>query len=146
MDHCLGAFRRQVDRVATRLRESGHQPEPDQIAAGPSLDNWRFLLIRCLEATIWKALIDLDNGGMPHSPGRSRARFGANVDLIRCVRNRASHQEPLISVNDDADVQRLCNNLAAIDQVAGAIDPRAAAWIATSSRIPALLALRPRAS
>lgn len=67
---------------------------PDQIVASLSLDNWRFLLTPRLEATVWKALTDLRNGGMPHYPGRSRRDFEENVELIRNVRNRASHQEP----------------------------------------------------
>lgn len=140
----LGAFRRNVDKVVTRIREAGHEPEPDQIVAGLSLDNWRFLLIPRLEATIWKSLISLDNGGMPHYPGRSRQRFEGNVETIRFVRNRASHQEPLISASDnEGDIQRLCGYLEAIDMVASSIDPRAAAWIAANSRIPSVLAQRP---
>lgn len=140
----LGAFRRNVDKVVTRIREAGHEPEPDQIVAGLSLDNWRFLLIPRLEATIWKALINLVNGGMPHYPGRSRQRFEENVETIRFVRNRASHQEPLISVsNSESDIQRLCGYLAAIDMVASSIAPKAAAWIASNSRIPSVLAQHP---
>lgn len=136
----LGSFRRNVDKVVTRIRETGYEPEPDQIVAGMSLDNWRFLLIPRLEATIWKALIKRDNGGMPHYPGRSRANFETNVELIRFVRNRASHQEPLISAaGGQADIQRLCGYLAAIDMVASSINPKAAAWIAANSRIPSVL-------
>lgn len=139
----LGAFRRNVEKVAARITEVGHEPEPDQIVAGMSLDNWRFLLIPRLEATIWKALIDPKNGGMPHYSGRSRKYFEENVEIIRYVRNRASHQEPLISASDnESDTEKMRSYLAAIDMVASNIDPKAAAWIATNSRIPSILAQR----
>ncbi len=141
----LGSFRRNVNKVVARIEAAGHEPEPDQIVAGLSLDNWRFLLIPRLEATIWKALISLENGGMPHYPGRSRADFEANVELVRIVRNRASHQEPLVSATGDSgDIERLQSYMAAIDMVASSIDPRAAAWIAMNSRIPSVLAEQQR--
>nr|WP_227658933.1 MULTISPECIES: SNF2-related protein [unclassified Corynebacterium] len=96
------------------------------------------------EATIWKALTRLDNGGMPNYPGRSRANFEANVELVRYVRNRASHQEPLIGAEGGmGDMQRLRDYLAAIGMVASSIDPKAAAWIATNSRIPMVLTEQP---
>ena len=106
----LGGFPRNVDRAEKRLRRARLDATPDQIVASLSLDNWRFLLTPRLEATVWKALTDLRNGGMPHYPGRSRRDFEENVELIRHVRNRASHQEPLISAHPDqqAEIRRLC--------------------------------------
>lgn len=51
----LGGFRVNARRTIERLERSGHTPYEDQIVAGLSLDNWRFLLTPRLEATIWKA-------------------------------------------------------------------------------------------
>ncbi|WP_216666328.1 hypothetical protein [Actinomyces faecalis] len=121
----LGGFPRNVTKAEARLRRAGLDATPDQIVASLSLDNWRFLLIPRLEATVWKALTDLRNGGMPHYPGRSRSSFEENVELIRHVRNRASHQEPLISANPDqqAQVRRLASYVTAIDTVAATSTP-----------------------
>lgn len=82
---------------------------------------------------------------MPYYPGRSRADFETNVELIRCVRNRASHQEPLINAELDqqAEVRRLASYVTAIDTVARNINPDAADWIAAHSRVLDVIAQRP---
>lgn len=141
----LGGFPRNVARAEARLRRAGLDATPDQIVASLSLDNWRFLLTPRREATVWKALTDLRNGGMPHYPGRSRRDFEENVELIRHVRNRASHQEPLISAHPDqqAEIRRLAHYVTAIDTVARNINPDAAEWIATHSRVLDAIAQRP---
>lgn len=82
---------------------------------------------------------------MPHYPGRSRRDFEESVELIRHVRNRASHQEPLISAHPDrqAEIRRLAHYVTAIDTVARSINPDAAEWIATHSRVLDAIAQRP---
>ena len=141
----IGSFRNNVDKAKKRLQRAKLKATPDQIVASLSLDNWRFLLTQRLEATVWKALTDLRNGGMPYYPGRSRADFETNVELIRCVRNRASHQEPLINADLDqqAEVRRLASYVTAIDTVARNITPDAADWIAAHSRVLDVIAQRP---
>ncbi|MCP9431370.1 hypothetical protein NNA72_12010, partial [Cutibacterium acnes] len=61
-------------------------------------------------ATVWKALTDLRNGGMPHYPGRSRRDFEENVELIRHVRNRASHRGACPTPRVDHIVQRVVSD------------------------------------
>ncbi|MCT1685618.1 hypothetical protein [Pseudoglutamicibacter cumminsii] len=141
----IRGFRNNVRKAKNRLKQAGLEATPDQIVPSLSLDNWRFLLTQRLEATVWKSLTDLRNGGMPHYPGRSRSDFEANVELIRKVRNRASHQEPLVNVDLDqqADTRNLVTYITAIDTVARNISPAAADWIAAYSRVVDVITQRP---
>lgn len=141
----IGGFQGNVAKAERRLERARLEATPDQIVASLSLDSWRFLLVPRLEATVWKALIEPSNGGMPHYPGRSRRDFETNVELIRSVRNRASHQEPLISAIPDqqAENRRLASYVTAIDTVARNINPEAADWIAAHSRVLDVMAENP---
>lgn len=141
----LGGFQGNVAKAERRLERVRLEATPDQIVASLTFDSWRFLLVPRLEATVWKALTEPSNGGMPHYPGRSRHDFETNVELIRRVRNRASHQEPLISAIPDqrAEYRRLASYVTAIDTVARNINPEAANWIAAHSRVLDVIAESP---
>lgn len=64
-----------------------------------SLGSWCFLLSSRLEQTVWRALRDPANGGMPNYPSRKRAVFENHVKTMRDLRNRLSHQEHLVLDN-----------------------------------------------
>ncbi|WP_152973558.1 ASCH domain-containing protein [Bifidobacterium aesculapii] len=136
-------FRKAVERVKRRVRHAGHSITPDRVVAGLSLDSWRFLLVRKLEPTVWKALRDRANGGMPYYKSRRRREFEAHVVQLLDMRNRCSHQEPLIQSDADAERQYLDAQWQNLLWVVRAIDPQAADWIHSRSRVPALRGLRP---
>ncbi|MDO5746675.1 MAG: Abi family protein [Actinomycetaceae bacterium] len=143
--HFNGPFQNSVAKVERRLKKRGRVATPDQVIAELSFDNWRFLLTPRHEVTIWKALVNLDNGGMPHYRSRNRADFESDVELIRELRNRASHQEPLIleAAPTTAETKRLDAYAAALKNTAARIDPDAAQWIIANSRVKAIRKLRP---
>lgn len=145
-NYLLAGFPGNVVKAESRLRRAGLDATPEQIVASLSLDTWRFLLTPCLEATVWKALTAMCNGDAPHYPGRSRRDFEQNVELIRHLHNRASHQEPLISASADQHVEipgPACY-VTADDTVARNITPDAADWIAARSRVLDVIAQCPR--
>ncbi|QRV02647.1 hypothetical protein JTE88_02590 [Arcanobacterium phocisimile] len=109
-----------------------------------SFDNWRFLLTPRHEVTIWKALVNLNNGGMRHYRSRNRADFESDVELIRELRNRASHQEPLIfeAAPTTAETKRLDAYATALENIAMRINPDAARWIIANSCVEAIRKLR----
>lgn len=143
--HFNGPFQSSVAKVKRKLKNRGRLATPDQVIAELSFDNWRFLLTPRHEVTIWKALIDLDNGGMPHYSSRDRVVFENDVECIRQLRNRASHQEPLIieAKQTETENKQLDAYVDAIAKTAERIDPRAAAWIMANSRVATIRKLRP---
>lgn len=143
--HFNKLFKRSVSKVEKNLKKRGRAATPDQVIAELSFDNWRFLLIPRHEVTIWKALINPANGGMPHYPGRKRAAFEEDIELIRQLRNRASHQEPLImeATLIDDETEQLDKYAAAILNTAKRLDPEAADWIIAHSRVDSIRKQRP---
>lgn len=144
--HFNGPFTASVRKARHRLSDNGNlDPSADSIVAELSFDNWRFLLAQRHEVTIWRVLIDPKNGGMPYYPGRRRAIFEADVETVRHLRNRASHQEPFIELPQLTDLERsrISHYRQALVRTAARIDPEAAAWISTHSRVAGLLLERP---
>ena len=82
---------------------------------------------------------------MPHYSERNRAAFESDVELIRQLRNRASHQEPLIinAVPTTAETKQLDRYATALRNTAMRIDPDAAQWIIANSRVEDIRKLRP---
>lgn len=136
-------FRKAVDRVKKRIHCAGHDVTPDRVIAGLSLDSWRFLLVRKLEPTVWKALRDQTNGGMPHYKSRRRREFEAHVIRLLDMRNRCSHQEPLIQQNPVDERDYLDAQWENLLWLADVIDPKAGDWIRGRSRVPELRKIRP---
>lgn len=143
--HFNRPFQASIAKVERQLAKRGRAVTSDQIIAELSFDNWRFLLTQRHEVTIWKALTDLNNGGMPNYPGRNRAIFESDVELIRQLRNRASHQEPLIieAALTGTESQQLDAYAMALKNTATRINPDAAQWITINSRVDAIRQLRP---
>ncbi|WP_223847850.1 ASCH domain-containing protein [Bifidobacterium reuteri] len=136
-------FCKAVERVKRRIRYAGHSITPDRVIAGLSLDSWRFLLVRKLEPTVWKALRDRANGGMPYYKSRRRKEFETHIVQLLDMRNRCSHQEPLIRPDADTEREYLDFQWENLLWVARVIDPKAADWIRSQSRVPTLRKLRP---
>lgn len=143
--HFNRPFQNSVTKVERQLEERGRVVTPDRVIAELSFDSWRFLLTPRHEVTIWRALVNLNNGGMPHYRSRNRADFESDVELIRQLRNRASHQEPLIveATPTTAETKQLDRYATALENTAARIDPDAARWIIANSRVEAIRKLRP---
>lgn len=138
------SFRRSVSAAKSRIGFEGKTVTYDQVIAGLSLDVWRFLLVSRLEPTVWRALRDKRNGGMPHYPGTNRADFERNVITVYRMRNRCSHQEHLVQNDPGTENRDLDACFAALDWVARKIDPEAADWIRANSRVAKLRSQRPQ--
>lgn len=136
-------FAAAVDKSKTRLRHEGRLPDYDHVIGALTFDVWRYLLVKRLEPTVWKAMRDRRNGGMPHYPGASRADFEQRVSAVYALRNRCSHQEHLVMDDLDEESRRLDKHLENIDWIAKRIDPDAAEWISSNSSVPAVRNERP---
>lgn len=137
------SFLRSVEKAKSRLQNEGKGISYDRVIAGLSMDVWRFLFVSRLEPTVWRALRDIANGGMPHHPGTSRADFERNVIKVYTLRNRCSHQEHLVLDDADAEKRALDEYANALDWVARKIDPEAADWIHANSRVADIRTQRP---
>ncbi|OXM99396.1 RNA-binding protein [Bifidobacterium vansinderenii] len=136
-------FENSIDEIERQIRYSGKPVTPGRVIADMSLGSWCFLLSSRLEQTVWRALRDPANGGMPNYPSRRRAMFESHVKTMRDLRNRLSHQEHIV-LGNLADEQRyLDGQCANLGWIARAIDPKAADWIRSQSRVTALRARRP---
>ena len=71
-----------IGKAKLRLSHEGKTASYDRIVAALTFDVWRFMLVRRLEPTVWRALRSRANGGMPFYPGTKRAEFEAHVAEI----------------------------------------------------------------
>lgn len=139
-------FENSIDEIERQIRHAGQPVTPGRVIADMSLGSWCFLLSSRLEQTVWKALRDPMNGGMPNYRLRKRAVFESHVKMMRELRNRLSHQEHIVLDNLADENRYLDEQHSNIDWIARAIDPKAADWIRCQSRVPELRRLRPNRS
>ena len=132
-----------IDKAKARLSHEGRKPSYDRVIAALTFDVWRFMLVRRLEPTVWRALRSRTNGGMPYYPGTKRAEFEIHVAEIYRLRNRCSHQEHLVLENSWDEMAMLDGYSASLRWVAERIDPAAADWIASNSRVDDVRGQRP---
>ena len=137
---------RSVSKAKARIARDGGAVSYDRVIAALSFDFWRFLLVRRLEPTVWRALRDRANGGMPNHPGTSRADFEDHVVVVYNLRNRCSHQEHLVQDSIEEEGYLLDRAVSSIDWVARKIDPEAADWIRGHSTVAEVRMQRPRAN
>ncbi|ODQ95660.1 hypothetical protein BFG51_03340 [Dietzia alimentaria] len=130
--------RRNIQNARGRLVD----PETTgRVVAELSFDFWRFLLVQNHEVTIWRVL---RRQGMPHYPQpQSRQPFEDCVERIYRLRNRIAHHEPLIHPDTTVETRRLDQLSTDLDTLARWIDPGAADWIASVSRVSQVRLLRP---
>jgi hypothetical protein len=104
-----------------------------KVVAELGLGFWRFLLAAQYETTLWAPAL---RRAFPHLPSGRRNAVYAPVERLHALRNRVAHHEPIHAKN-------LAARYAELLAVAGWIDPAAAEWIAETSRVPAIIAVRP---
>lgn len=127
--------KRQAD-IATarmRLRRDRKEETPGKIVAELSFGFWRFLLDRRYQNTLWAQAL---RRAFPYLvPQRRQAVYGPIEHLAR-LRNRIAHHEPIHHLP-------LAQHHDDVLRVAGYMDPALEAWLASISRVPAMLGVRP---
>lgn len=129
--------RRSVRKAVRRAGKTGGVPFPGQVIAELSFDFWRFLLTRAYQSTVWPLV--------QHNlvADSSRITFETDVAAVYALRNRCAHHEPVVKQDAVAEAEYLNNVVEALHRVANSIDPAAAVWIASCSRIEQLRSERP---
>ncbi len=125
---------RTIDEARERATAGWRFPEVHgKVVAELSLGFWRFLLARPSQMTLWSPAL---RHAFPHMTRARREAVYDRVDQLHELRNRVAHHEPIHRAD-------LAARYAELVQVAGWIDPAAAAWIEETSRVPEVLAARP---
>ena len=136
-------FSDSITAIERRICHDGNPVTPGRVVAAMSLGSWCFLQGARLEHSVWKALRDPKNGGMPYYRSRNRAQFERHCRMMLGLRNRLSHQEHIVLDDLTAEKQYLDEQAENLDWIARAIDPKAADWIRRYSRIPQVRSQRP---
>ncbi|RSX53234.1 RNA-binding protein [Bifidobacterium goeldii] len=136
-------FENSVAEIEQQIRHTGKPVTPGRVIVNMSLGSWCFLLSSRLEQTVWKALRNPTNGGMPNYPLRKRLVFENHAKMMRDLRNRLSHQEHIVLDDLAAENRYLDEQYANLDWIARVIDPKAADWIHNQSRVMMVRTERP---
>lgn len=132
---------KQVTDAQEILASKGRPETGGGVVAELSFGFWRFLLSRRHAPNIW---VDLCATGLPHFPyGTDRAAFAKPVERVHKLRNRLAHLEPLVDTDAAVEAQRLDRYDADLNKLARWIDPEAADWIASVSRVANVRRHRP---
>jgi len=126
------------DAILTSARRK-HYPTPDDVVAATGFGFWVGLLgagvprhpVQSYETSLWQPRL---HRAFPDYSG-GRKRLHAELDLIRGVRNRVAHHEPVFR----SDVGNLIDRIA---RVAGYIDPHAEAYIRANERVSTIVAAK----
>ena len=114
------------------MRSKGKAATHGQVLSELSFGFWRFLVSKTYSGRLWPDLAS----AFPHAPNRSRATIETPVRELHVFRNRLAHHQRIYS-------QPLTERRHDLQTLLGYIDPALAAWTATTSRVPAVLARRP---
>lgn len=124
----------QIADARRRARIGRRGPEVHgKIVAELTFGFWRYILASTYQTTLWSPAL---RHAFPHHRTRDRAAVYDPVNHLHLLRNRVAHHEPIHTLDHAALHDELL-------RVAGWIDPAAAAWITTASRIPTVLRTRP---
>lgn len=142
------AIRKAEQRARTRREPT---PPPGRVIAELSFDFWAYLFTKTYASTLWplvrKALIGtptpITDGSKPGVFVPNLNEFRCEVDVVYKLRNRCAHHEPIIRQNRQDENEDFDRAQLAIEKLSTWIDPSAAQWIATNSRLPELRTSRP---
>ena len=123
-----------INQAKARATRSGHTPTPDRVVSELTLGFWRYLLSSTYQTTIWPSASHAFQG----LPSRQRDRSTIEQEVLSLVstRNRLAHQEPVFMLSPhllEDDIILLASH----------INPQAATWIKSISRVSSVLAERP---
>jgi hypothetical protein len=123
-----------IAEARARLYRAGNPETPGRVVAELSFGFWRYLLSARYEQTLWTPAL---RHGFPHLRPQARRRVYEPVERLNRLRNRIAHHEPIHRRDLAADYADLLS-------LAAAVCPITRSWIADTSRVPAVLAGRPR--
>lgn len=140
---------RKAERRASTFR--GQPPPPGRVIAELSFDFWAYLFTNTYSSTLWPrirktlvgTLIPSTNGSKPRVFVPALADFKREVDVVYKLRNRCAHHEPIVKHSRLSENARLDESQQSIERLAAWIDPAAAQWITTNSRVSYLRNNRP---
>lgn len=144
---------KRAGRKADGRSGSGRQPEPlpGRVIAELNFDFWAYLFTNRYAATIWP-LVHKTLVATPASTTRkggngtyvpSLTDFKCEVDVVYKLRNRCAYHEPIIRRNRQQEDACLDSAQEAIRLLTMWLNPDAAHWIASHSRLPHLRSVRP---
>jgi len=123
-----------IAKAKTRAGGSGRQVTPDRVVSELTFGFWRYMLSATYQATVWSQVSHAFQG--LRRSQRNRDSIEHQVLTIADTRNRIAHQEPVFTL----PVARLETDIV---KLAGQIDPRAAAWLRSVSRVSSVLVAKP---
>lgn len=125
--------REQVDAAVATVTRRLHSPTPGDVVAELSFGFWTGLLgsTNRYEQRFWTPGV---RRAFPRYHGRRNDLLG-RVDRVRLLRNRIAHHEPIFDRNSRLDYDTILT-------VAGWLNHDTQRWIATQSRVNAVLAKR----
>jgi len=126
-------LRSQVAVARGRARKGGRPEVHGKVIAELTFGFWRYLLDARHQATLWAPAL---RHAFPHLRPRVRSQVYDRVERLHRLRNRVAHHEPLYGLPLEQAWRELV-------EVCGYVDPTTAAWVWSSSRLPAVLAQRP---
>lgn len=140
---------RKAERRASTSR--GQAPPPGRVIAELSFDFWAYLFTNTYASTLWPLIRKtLVGTPIPSADGSklgvfvpALADFKREVDVVYKLRNRCAHHEPIVKHSRQSENARLDEAQQAIERMAAWIDPAAAQWIITNSRVSDLRNNRP---
>lgn len=124
------AVAEQVDTVRERLRARG-QENRHQIVAGLSFGFWSGLLGTKYEE-LWRQGL---RHAFPYGDGR-RKQVAVAAERVRKFRNRLAHHDSMVRVDVPFELRQIL-------ELAGYIDPAAALWLSSISRVMEVYRERP---
>lgn len=131
-----------IAKVRRTLADNSQVETPGKVVAELGFGFWRFLLDKRYQATLWAPCLQ---HAFPYLSPRRLKMVSTPVASLHWLRNRIAHHEPVhrVSRGDQRSVS-LADGHSAVLQVAGFMDPGIAAWLSVLSRVPTMLASRPR--
>jgi len=123
-----------IAKAKARAAGGGRGLTSDRIVSELTFEFWRYLLSSSYQATVWPRASHAFQG--LRRSQRSRPMIESQVTLIADTRNRIAHQEPVFTLpvaHLEADILKL----------AKMINPQAADWIGSQSRVSGVIAARP---
>ncbi|MCL2652741.1 MAG: hypothetical protein FWD63_03015 [Propionibacteriaceae bacterium] len=123
-----------IVKAKARAGGGGRTVTPDRVVSELTLGFWRYMLSATYQATVWPRASHAFQG--LRRSQRNRANIEHDVLAIAETRNRIAHQEPgftLPQAQLEADIVKL----------AAYIDPQAAQWMHSISRVSQVLAAKP---
>jgi hypothetical protein len=125
--------RRQLRSAQERIRTTkGADATAGHVVAELNFSFWTSLLANRYHERLWQPAL---HNAFPHRSGR-RGALHRDLEILRKLRNRIAHHEPVLARDLAADHRSILT-------VLHSISPSLHTWVDRCSRVPAVLAERP---